>query len=155
MYLAAVTWSTWLANCVMEGYAKAHRVCTDVYRLYTQEHVYYIADNGQFVDASFYDINNKSQFWFFDGKTLVNNRANAVDKRLQYLSCEMRLDNTVVSMDDFFEQVRYAGAVPPPFAVVMAAFMITKKAVYAWSDARFKVFLRNGEEKEFTGQPPQ
>lgn len=148
----AIVWATWLANTVMDTYTKVRSVYADVYRLYTTERIWYIADNGQFADSSYMDVEEGSRFWLFDGSTILG-QAHSIKKRLEYLSCEMRIGTTVVPMDDFFENVKYGGDAVPPFSVIMAAFMISKKKFYPWTRAHFKVFLRDGEEREFDGSP--
>jgi hypothetical protein len=54
-------------------------------------------------------------------------------------------------MEDFFSETRFMGGEEPPFAVLMAAFIIREKRFYDWASAKFKMFLRDGSEKEFLG----
>ena len=153
MQALVITWTTWLANMALLGYEKVSTVCSDVWRLYKEDHLWFISDSGMFADSSFLTISDKSSFWVFDGKTIVNKEANSVRKHLPFLSAEMCSGSSVVSMDTFLEEVRWQGEGEIPFSVLMAAFMIHSKTFYNWKTAKFKVFMRNGDEKEFVGNP--
>jgi hypothetical protein len=152
MMIQALNWGVWVLNTVVYGFTSTKRLLSDIYRLYKNEQQWFISDSGQFVDSTVIDVPDNKLFWYFDGVTLVDMQKNGTDARLPYLSGEMHLaSDVVVPMDDFFGEIRYAGTDAPPFPVIMAAFMIHSKTFYAWPTALFKVFLRDGTEKEFMG----
>lgn len=154
MNTLVLSWSTWLISSVLDGFTKVKTVCSDVARLYTESHLWFISDNGIFADSCYMDVWDKKGFWVFDGKLLVHSlAADMKPRRLPYLSAEMKIGLSTISLDTFFEEVRYSGEGEVPFPVLMAACMIYEKSLYDWHKAHFKVILRNGDEKTFVGIP--
>ena len=153
MYQSVLTLGVLALRFVMVLTGDVAKTTNNLYRYLTTEHEWFIADNGQFVDRSVISIADATRFWYFDGKAIVDMRHNGIEKRLPYLSGEFSLGDETISMEDFFSEMRFMGGVEPPFAVLMAAFMIREKRFYDWASAKFKMFLRDGSEKEFTGVP--
>lgn len=153
MYQSVLTLGVLALRFVMVLTGDVAKTTNNLYRYLTTEHEWFIANNGQFVDRSVISISDSTRFWYFDGKAIVDMRHNGTEKRLPYLSGEFTLADMTVSMEDFFSEMRFMGSTEPPFAVLMAAFMIREKRFYDWGSAKFKMFLRDGSEKEFTGVP--
>ena len=151
MYQTVLTLGVLALRFVMVLTGDVAKTSNNLYRYLTTEHEWFIASNGQFVDRSVIAIVDATRFWYFDGKVIVDMRHNGIEKRLPYLSGEFSLNGETVSMEDFFSEMRFMGTDEPPFAVIMAAFMIREKRFYDWASADFKMFLRDGSEKEFTG----
>jgi hypothetical protein len=121
-----------------------------MYRVATTESTWLILENGQFYNSS--DFNSNTPFWVYENGLLVGSTHSADErsKKLPVLSCEFTVGEEVISMDDFLEEFRFVGDVPP-LAVIMAAFMIQQRNTYAWWNATFNAFLRSGDPVSFGG----
>jgi len=121
-----------------------------VFRLCTQKSTWYILDNGQFVDSSYFNIHDKDKYWIYDGTTLIKN-SSLNSKKLPFLSFEFKYDNNTINMDEFIENTKFKDTIPPPLPVIMSAFSIFNKDLHPWPSASFTIFDKMGDKKEFNG----
>jgi hypothetical protein len=122
----------------------------DMYRVSTENPIWYISDNGQFANCSEISIFSKEEFWTYDGKVLRKiTDAALVGKKLAILSLEFQYKNNVVEMEDFFDTIKYYSDREPPFSVIMACYSIYTKTFYPWTKCTFSGFSKSGDSLEF------
>ncbi len=129
----------------------------EVYTLLTVEPTWVITPNGGFFSTSAF-TDRCVENWIYRDNLLYRGETAAAQKTQKFpiLSCEFRYNGeTVVSLDDLLEDLRYKGSVVPPLPVLMAAFTIQSKTVHPWWSAQFTAFLKNGTSVEFRGDVGQ
>ena len=153
-------------------------VCGSVYQVITNEPTWLITPNGVFFNNSlFIDgcSSSSGDIWIYSDNLLCygggsgssstsggsgsNSGSGGSTKaqKLPLLSCEFKTDGStvstvsIVSMDDFLEDLRYRGPEIPPLPVLMAAYTIQSKTVYPWWRGEFTAFTKTGEFVTFTG----
>jgi len=132
--------------------AKIYKTMQDMYRVSTENPIWYILDNGQFANCSEISIFSKEEFWTYDGKVLRKiTDAALVGKKLAILSLEFQYKNNVVEMEDFFDTTKYYSDREPPFSVIMACYSIYTKTFYPWTKCTFSGFSKSGDSLEFMG----
>ena len=137
-------------NLIIENSSKIWKTGLAVYRICTQNPVWYISENGQFVNSSAMNVFDKDTYWIYeDGLLIKSNACNS--KKLPFLSFEFKYDDVIVNMDDFVENTRYKSTEVPPLCVIMAAFCIETKTFYPWSSSQFTVYSKMGDQILFSG----
>lgn len=121
-----------------------------VYRVCSRRPTWYILDNGQFVDSSYFDVIKDENYWTYDGSVLVKN-SKINPKKLPYLSLEFQYNNNIVNMDDFIECTKFQDTTAPPLPVIMSAFSIYNKILHPWFNASFTIYNKMGDKREFFG----
>ena len=148
--MTVINWLSWLYNLGYDQYGKTSRVIADMYRVATVTPVWMITENGLFFNIS--DFTSCGRGWTYENNLLIPSGRGAEErgKKLPVLSCEFTVDGQTVSMDEFLEEFKFVGEVPP-LAVIMAAYTIQSKQVYPWWNATFNAFLRSGDPVSFGG----
>jgi hypothetical protein len=137
-------------NFIVNSVERFIDISSNVYRLCTEKPIWYILDNGNFVNSSYFNIFDKEKCWVYDGTTLIKNN-NLNSKKIPFLSFEFKYENITITMDEFIESTRYKGSESPPLAVIMSAFAIYNKILYPWTLAHFTIFSKMGDKIEFDG----
>jgi hypothetical protein len=132
--------------------AKIYKTAVAMYRVSTENPIWYILDNGQFANCSEISIFSKEEFWTYDGKVLRKIKdAALVGKKLAILSLEFQYKNIIVEMEDFFDTIKCYSDEEPPFSVIMACYSIYTKTFYPWTKCTFSGFSKSGNTLEFMG----
>jgi len=139
-----------LYNFLLNTQKKIRNTLFDVYRVCSRKPTWYILDNGQFVDSSYFDTVKDVSYWIYDGAILVKN-SKLKAKKLPYLSLEFQYNNKIVNMDDFIESTKFQDSQSPPLPVLMSAFSINNKILHPWFNASFTTYNKMGDKSEFSG----
>ena len=145
---------SWAFNTCYDIWVRGSRFSTDVYRLWKNEGLWMITDDGLFANTSDFTFDSSVVGWVYKDGALCKTGAETpvpttIMKKPPFLSCLFKYDNESVEMDEFLENIRLATGCP--FPVLMAAFCIYSKKVFPWRAAEFEVFLNSGDSAKFLG----
>jgi len=146
--LGVVSWGVWIFSGITDIYKKGANTIAAIYMALADDSTWFINSAGQFANANSFNALHNTRMWKFDGN--LHGYGGGIMKKLPLLSCEFSSDGTMTSMDNFIEDVRYSGELPP-LAVIMAAFSIYSKQLYAWPTAKFAAITRAGAQVDFEG----
>jgi hypothetical protein len=147
--MSLLLYFSWTVNTCYDVWARGSRFTSDVYRLWKNEGLWMITDDGLFGNTNDFSFDSNVVGWVYrDGVLSKTGTINTI-KKGPFLSCMFKYGNETVEMDEFLENTRMA--IGCPFPVLMAAFCIYSKKVYPWRTAAFEVFLNSGESANFTG----
>jgi len=150
MQIAAISWISWILNGAFDACRRVRRTSADVYNVMTVDSCWYINKVGQFVDSSIFSLNNMP-LWIYENDTLKFGLVAGRPKKFPLLSCEMKYDDNIISLDSFLEDTKIISEVTPSLPVLMAAFQIHQKKVIPWWSAKFTGYTRLGNEITFDG----
>jgi len=152
MGLSFLKVGVWVANSVGAVFGacrRGKRTAVEVYTILTSNKEWLINADGQFILKGTIGLAS-GPTWSFTDDVLRSSESETVLKKIPLLSCEFKQGSEDVSLDDFIENVRFTGELPP-WPVVMAAYTIHSNKVYSWRSAKFSAFDRQGAQIEFTG----
>lgn len=146
--LGLVSWGVWIFGSITTIYKKGAQAVSNIYMALADDTTWFINSAGQFANANSFNATHTMGMWKFDGN--LQSTGGGVMKKFPLLSCEFTYGPDTYSMDNFIEEVRYNGELPP-LAVIMACFSIFSKQLYNWPSAKFSAFTRTGGQIEFDG----
>jgi hypothetical protein len=148
-FYTLVSWGSWIFNTTWQTCRRIRRVSLDLHNVITSDNAWIITPAGAFFDSTTF-ANATEGYWRYNNNLLINGDATGKPAKLPLLSCEFTYGEEKISMDEFLEEVRYIGPLPP-LPVLMAAFTIHTKRVHPWGSANFVAFLRDGTDVNFPG----
>jgi hypothetical protein len=151
MQLAAISWISWIFNNTFDMCKRGRRTYNDVYTVLTATPNWFINPSGQFVDAAVFGLANVADLWLYESGELKLGFVEGRPKKFPLLSCEMKYDDQVISLDSFLEDTKFISNTTPSLPVLMAAFQIYNKKVVPWWKAKFSGITRMGSEVAFDG----
>jgi hypothetical protein len=146
--LGVVSWGVWIFSGLTNIYKKSATAIATIYMALADDTTWFINSAGQFANANSFNALQNTDMWKFDGN--LHGNGGGIMKKFPLLSCEFTCGAAAFSMDNFIEEVRYSGELPP-LAVIMAAYSIYSKQLYAWPGAKFVAFTRSGSQINFDG----
>jgi len=146
--MSLLLYFSWVFNTCYDIWLRGSRFSTDVYRLWKNEGLWMITDDGLFANTSEFSFDSSVIGWVYRDGALYKTGL-TVMKKTPFLSCVFKYANETVEMDEFLENTRMASGCP--FPVLMAAFCIYSKKVFPWRTAEFEVFLNSGDSANFVG----
>ena len=150
--MSLLLYFSWAFNSCYDLWTRGSRFSTDVYRLWKNDGLWMITDDGLFANTNDFSFDSSAVEWVYrDGNLYKTGAAtnHTVMKKVPFLSCVFKYGDENAEMDEFLENTRMAADCP--FPVLMAAFCIYSKKVFPWRSASFEVFLNSGDSANFVG----
>jgi hypothetical protein len=147
--MSLLLYFSWVFNAGYDVWVRGSRFSSDVYRLWKNEGLWMITDDGLFANTNDFSFDSPAVGWVYKDGSLSRSGAINTLKKAPFLSCMFKYGNESVEMDEFLENTRMA--VGCPFPVLMAAYCIYSKKVFPWRSANFEVYLNSGDSANFLG----